>query len=83
MSKRDKLIASLRNNPNDVRFADACKVAEMLGFVCESGQGSHRAFQRPGEPTGLNFQERNGRIKPYQARQLLAMVDKYWDSDDE
>ncbi len=83
MSKRDKLIASLRNNPKDVRFADACKIAEMVGFACEGGQGSHRAYQRAGEPVGLNFQDRNGRIKPYQARQLLEMVDKYWNGDDE
>jgi hypothetical protein len=25
----------------------------------------------------LNFQNRNGKIKPYQARQLIAMIDKY------
>ena len=28
-------------------------------------------------PTLLNFQNRNGKIKPYQARQLIAMIDKY------
>ncbi len=83
MSKRDKLIAGLRNNPRDVRFADACKIAEMLGFTCKGGQGSHHAYQREGEPVGLNFQDRKGRIFPYQARQLLEMVDKYWNGDDE
>jgi len=27
--------------------------------------------------TGLNFQNRNGLIPPYQARQLMAMMDKF------
>ncbi len=83
MAKQDKLVEGLRNNPKDVRFQDACKIAEMLGFTCGGGQGSHRAYQRPGEPSGLNFQDRNGRIKPYQARQLLEMVDKYWERNNE
>ena len=79
MSQRDKLIAAIRNNPKDVRFEDACRVAQWLGFTSESGRGSHRAFARTGEPDGLNFQNRNGKIPPYQARQLIAMIDKYED----
>ena len=77
---RDKLIAAIRNNPRDVRFDDACKVAEWLDFVWSGGKGRHRAFQRPGEPTGLNFQKNQaGKIPTYQARQLIEMIDKYED----
>lgn len=83
MSKLDKLIESLRNNPKDVRFEDACRIAELIGFDRKGGKGAHYAYHRPGEPAGLNFQNRNGQIAPYQARQLLEMVDKYWDSGDE
>jgi hypothetical protein len=72
-----KLLAAIRNNLKDVRFEDACKVAEWLGFVHKGGRGSHRAFSRTGEPIGLNFQNRNGKILAYQARQLIAMIDKY------
>ncbi len=75
MSK--KLLASIRNNPKDVRFNDACKVAESLGFVHKGGKGSHRAFSRSGEQIGVNFQDRNGKTPVYQARQLIAMMDKY------
>lgn len=78
MSQRAKLIEALRNNTKDVRFDDACKIAEMIGFEHKGGgKGHHRAYSRPGEPVGLNFQDREGKIKPYQAKQLLAMVDKY------
>jgi hypothetical protein len=71
-----KLLAAIRNNPKDVRFVDACKVAEWLGFVHKGGKGSHRAFSRRGEPVSLNFQNRNGKVPPYQVRQLIAMMDK-------
>ncbi len=81
MSKRDKLIGAIRNNPKDVRFDDACKVAEWLGFAHKGGRGSHRTFARSGEPNILTFQSCGGKMKPYQARQLIAMIDQYWDDD--
>lgn len=83
MSRRGKLFAAIRNNPADVRFEDACRAASWLGFVHEGGKGSHRVFKRPGEPVQLNFQDRRGRVPTYQARQLIAMIDKYEDNDDE
>jgi hypothetical protein len=78
MSQQEKLIASVRENPKDVRFDDACKIAGWLGFR-RGGKGSHRAFSRPGERTGLNFQNRGGKIPLYQAKQLIEMIDKYED----
>ncbi|MEA3641711.1 MAG: type II toxin-antitoxin system HicA family toxin [Lamprobacter sp.] len=75
--KRDKRIAALRANPKAVRFEDACRIAEALGFECQGGQGSHQTYGRVGEPVLLNFQNRAGYIKPYQARQLIEMVEKY------
>ena len=77
MTRRDKLIERIRNNPKAVRFEDACKLAQQLGFIHEGGKGSHRVFKRPGEPQQLNFQDRGGYIPPYQARQLLVMLEKY------
>lgn len=77
MSQREKLNAAIRNNPLSVRFDDACRTARNLGFTHEGGRGSHRVFKREGETVQLNFQNRNGFIPPYQARQLIAMIDKY------
>jgi hypothetical protein len=78
---RDKLLNGICNNPKNVRFADACKAAEMLGFNAKAQTGSsHHAFAKPGEMSQLNFQKRSGgMIKPYQARQLMQMIEKYWD----
>jgi len=77
MSQARKLIAAILASPKAVRFDDACKAAELLGFVHKGGKGSHRAFARPGEPELLNFQNRAGTIPPYQARQLIAMIERY------
>jgi len=77
MSKWEKLLAAIRNNPKSVRFDDACKIAEKLGFNHTGGKGSHRAYGKDNEPLILNFQNRNGCILPYQARQLIDMINKY------
>jgi hypothetical protein len=81
VASREKLIASIRNNAKNVRYPDACKVAEWLGFVAKGQNGDHNAYARPGEIELLNFQNRKGMIVPYQARQLQKMIEKYWDAD--
>jgi hypothetical protein len=78
MASDDKLIQKIRNNPKDVRFAEACKAAEMIGFVGSEGKGSHTVYKRVDEFEIFNFQNRNGRIPTYQAKQLIALIDKYW-----
>ena len=53
-----------------------------LRFTLSLGKGgcsSHHAYSRPGERELLNFQNHNGRIPAYQARQLIVMIDKYED----
>lgn len=77
MTKRDKRLQAIRHNPRDVRFDDACAAAEMVGFLRRGGEGSHRVYSREGEPLILNFQNRQGLIAEYQAKQLIAMLDKY------
>jgi predicted RNase H-like HicB family nuclease len=71
VSRRAKLIQSVFDNPKDVRFADACKVAELIGFTGFDRSGSHNGYARPGEIEQLDFQDRGGKIKPYQAKQAL------------
>jgi predicted RNA binding protein YcfA (HicA-like mRNA interferase family) len=79
MSQRRKTIEQIKRNPQDVRFDDACKVAEWLGFSAKAIRGSHHAFARSEEATLLNFQNRSGKITTYQAKQLIDMIEKYED----
>jgi hypothetical protein len=73
----NKLLDGICNNPKDVRSSDACNAAAAIGFVEKGGKGSHWTFARPGETTMLNLQNRKGRIPPYQARQLIVMIERY------
>ncbi|HEY9056420.1 MAG TPA: hypothetical protein VIN77_04650, partial [Aurantimonas sp.] len=78
LSRDKKLLASIRQNPNDVRFEDALRAAALIGFERKGGEGSHQTFAREGEATQLNFQNtKNGKAKPYQVRQLITMMDVY------
>lgn len=79
VTKRAKLLAGIRNHPKAVPFSDACKAAEAIGFIRAGGKGSHTVYARAGEPVILNFQNRGGHVPPYQARQLIEMLDKYED----
>ncbi len=74
---KTKLLEAIVGNPRQVRFVDACKAATLLGFEHKGGAGSHRAFMRSNEAMGLNLQNRNGFVPPYQARQLIEMIRKY------
>jgi hypothetical protein len=73
----DDLIKEMRNNPKDVRFVDACKVAdELFGEPRQKGT-SHRVWKMPwaGDPR-VNLQEgKGGKAKAYQVKQLLQAVD--------
>ena len=83
MTRQGKALAAIRANPIAVRFDEAGKIEGKLGFTHKGGQGSHRAFGRQDEPDLLNFQNRGGYVPPYQARQLIKMMDKYGDENDE
>ncbi len=79
MNTKAKLLAGILSNPRQVRFEDACRAAREIGFELKGGQGSHVTFGRQGEMTLLNFQNRNGVIPAYQAKQLAEMIRRYSD----
>jgi len=72
-----KLFRDIENNPVDVRYPDACKLAEMVGFKFKGGKGSHKVYSQEGIIEILNFQNVHGKAKPYQVRQLIKIIEKY------
>ena len=61
----------------NVAFSDAQKLLVALGFDELRVRGSHHVYGRPGLPEQLNLQDRRGQAKPYQLRQLVALVRRY------
>jgi hypothetical protein len=78
LSQREKLLQSILDNPKNVRFVDACKAAELIGYEAKAQKGSHNAYVKSGELEGLNFQNRNGNIVPYQGKQLQRKIEEYF-----
>ena len=56
---------------------DAQRLLEGLGFQELRVAGSHHVYGRPGMAQQLNLQERQGKAKPYQLRQLASLVRRY------
>ncbi len=75
MPNCDKLLENARNSPANVRFTDLCHLAECYGFEYARAEGSHRMYKRPGWPKTMNFQDKGGKAKAYQVRQLLDAID--------
>lgn len=70
----ERLVAGKLRN---VAFADLSRLAEALGFRLERIRGSHHIYIHHLQPVRLNLQDRHGEAKPYQIRQLLAVVEDY------
>lgn len=76
MSKRAKLLAAIRNNPNNVRFEDLVSLITGLGFVKARQAGSHMMFKHSAHPEAhITLQDSKGKAKPYQVRQVLEVID--------
>jgi predicted RNA binding protein YcfA (HicA-like mRNA interferase family) len=67
-----------------VDFADLIRLLQLLGFKEVGGSGSHRVFVRSGVEEILTLQEVHGQAKPYQVRQVVALIRQYnldWEAE--
>lgn len=71
------IVASMRANPNNIRYGDLRKVCEHYFGPPRTSGGSHAVFRTPwpGDPR-VNIQNDHGKAKPYQVRQVLAAIEK-------
>jgi predicted RNA binding protein YcfA (HicA-like mRNA interferase family) len=74
----DRLLERLqRGQYTNVAFKDLTHLVEHLGFELRRVRGSHEIYKHPGINEKLVLQASSGQAKPYQARQLLALVEQY------
>ena len=59
-----------------IRFEDLCSLLEALGFARRS-KGSHNIFRKSGIEERINLQRDGNNAKPYQVKQVRAVVLKY------
>ncbi len=76
MKPRKVLVKALAS-PNNLRFADFVTLVEGFGFTLSRINGSHHIFTHPEVSKLVNLQEVDGKVKPYQVRQFLKLVELY------
>ncbi len=52
-------------------------MVEQFGFVFARQKGSHRIYKRQGVKELLDFQNVQGKVKSYQVKQFLKVVEDY------
>ena len=68
-------VISGRSDAN-IRFDDLRNLLALLGFE-ERSRGSHHIFVRAGVEDMINLQKEGHMAKPYQVRQVRAVITKY------
>lgn len=74
MAQVDRIVAAMRQTPNNVRFSDLTKVCEHYFGEARQRGTTHRVYKTPwpGDPR-VNVQEdKGGKAKVYQVKQVLA-----------
>ena len=77
MGKLDKLIEKILLGSADanIDFDDLRGVLLSLGFS-ERSKGSHHIFSKPGLEELINLQSDGSKAKPYQVRQVRAIIQR-------
>ena len=77
MGKLDKLIEKILLGSADanIDFDDLRSVLLNLGFS-ERSKGSHNIFSKPGLEELINLQRDGSKAKPYQVRQVRAIIQR-------
>ena len=78
MGKYDKLLFQILKGTSDanILFLDLRGLLLKLGFE-ERKRGSHHIFRKQGIEEKINIQRDDSKAKPYQVRQVRAVIVKY------
>jgi predicted RNA binding protein YcfA (HicA-like mRNA interferase family) len=73
MSKREKLIDRLTNNPHNATFADIRKLLEYEGFFLDLVTGSHHIFKYA--DTTFVIPVHDNRVKAIYVERILELIE--------
>jgi len=78
MGKHQRLLHTILRGTSDanIGFEDLCNLLRRLGFA-ERTRGSHCLFHKNGVEEMLNLQRDGNKAKPYQVRQVRAVLLRY------
>jgi len=78
MSQIEKLIQYILSGTSDanIAFKDLCQLLVHFGFEMRT-KGSHHIFRKAGIEEKINLQKDGSKAKPYQVKQVRAVILKY------
>jgi predicted RNA binding protein YcfA (HicA-like mRNA interferase family) len=77
MARPSKVLDRVLEGRGAVPFRDLEKLLLALGFTHDRTSGSHRIYMHPKATRPLSVQPRGKDAKPYQLRQLRAMIEEF------
>jgi len=78
VSKIKKLLLKIYENQTNYQFSDFIKLIEAFGFEEKRQTGSHIQYKHKKISAAyLTIQNNKGKVKPYQAKQFLELIEKY------
>ncbi len=77
MGDTTEIIKKMKQNPQNVRFADLCKIYDLYFGQARQKSSSHRIYKTPwqGDPR-VNIQNWKGKAKAYQVKQVLNAIER-------
>ncbi len=75
MSRREKLVETLKQSPNNVTFAQIRKLLEQEGFSLERITGSHHVFKR--EQTIFVVPVHKNKVKAVYVKRVVEIIEEY------
>jgi hypothetical protein len=80
MSKRDKLLEKMRNNPRDWQIADFKVIAANFEIAVRQGKGSHVSFSHPAWMEILTVPAHRP-VKPIYVKKFVMLIDALKEED--
>ena len=74
MSRKEKLLRKIINNPKDVIFADLQKILEWDGWCIHAHNSTHYTYFRRGSGRVTIVRKGDGRVKEYYVKEVLRMM---------
>ena len=77
---RDEKAEAAEEGPagsSNIGFDEMIALVEVFGFRLSRVKGSHHIFVHAAIPELVNLQNVDGKVKPYQVRQFLKLVERY------
>lgn len=74
MTKADKIIERMRNNPRDWQIADFDTIAKRFGITMRQGKGSHVSFSHPKWVDILTVPAHRP-VKPVYVKKFVSLID--------